>query len=71
MEHPPANKLSMETFLAVQAALLNSECSPREAVIAALQAIANFAEAESVGDFTNLVDKAWYGPEGTGAVGPG
>lgn len=32
---------------AVEAALLNSECSPREAVLAALRVVVAFAEAEA------------------------
>lgn len=40
--------LGKETFDAVQAALLNSECSPQEAVDLALRAVAQFAVAEDV-----------------------
>lgn len=37
---------SKEVYDAVQAALLNSECSPDEAVNAALRAVAEFADME-------------------------
>lgn len=38
----------------VQAALLNSECHPRPAILNALKAVAEFAEAESIADSEDL-----------------
>jgi len=37
-----------EVHQSVQAALLDSECAPSDAVLAALQAVAEFAESEGV-----------------------
>lgn len=45
-----------EVRLTVQAALLNSECSPQEAVQAALEAIAEFYLSETDGGWYDLVD---------------
>lgn len=59
-----SGRLALETFHAVQAALLNSECSPREAVAAALKAVAQFADAESVLGFTDLARTAWVHKDG-------
>lgn len=42
------NAQEKEVFDSVQAALLNSECSPSKAVEIALQTVREFAEAESV-----------------------
>jgi hypothetical protein len=51
-----------DVYLEVQAALLNSECSPGEAVEVALEAIAGFAQVESMlraADFYHLAREAW------------
>jgi hypothetical protein len=42
----PKGTLEKEVFEAVQAALLNSQCSPEMAVKVALQAVAQFATSE-------------------------
>lgn len=51
-----------EVFQRVQAALLDSECPPREAVEAALDAIAQFAAFEcemDFGDWADVGTDAW------------
>jgi hypothetical protein len=45
-----------EVRLAVQAALLNSECPPLEAVKAALEAIAEFHLSETDAGWNDLLD---------------
>ena len=52
-----------DVFDAAQAALLNSECHPRDAVIEALKAAAQFADSECFGlteeEFAGLARQAW------------
>ena len=60
--------LAKEAFDAVQAALLESQCDPKEAVRQALRAVAQFAAAEDVvtegtfdghRDWIGLCEAAW------------
>ena len=46
-----------EVFDAVQAALLNSECDPKDAVIAALEAVALFADGEDIADLPGMMNR--------------
>ncbi len=50
------SKLQEDVRQAVQAALLNSECSPGEAVRAALDAVAEFHLAETDEGWNELVE---------------
>lgn len=56
--------LRTAVFDAVQAVLLNSECHPRDAVNAALEAVAQFADGESLlkdgaDSFAAIAREAW------------